>query len=90
MGFSLNPRDKALNVLNYLVFFFVTWFSVVSCFLAYWLSRRLAEYILDNWRVRVRGLLSFSLANAGRMLVFGALHSLLRDHPAQLPLLLGC
>ena len=90
MGFSLSPRDKALNVLNYFVFFFVTWFSVVSCFLAYWLSRRLSEYILDNWKVRVRGLLSFSLANTGRMLVFGAIHSLLRDHPAQLPLLLGC
>ena len=90
MGFSLNPRDKALNVLNYLVFFFVVWLSVVSCFLAYWLTRRLSEYILDNWRVRVRGLLSFSLANASRMLVFGALHSLLRDHWAQLPLLLGC
>ena len=89
MGFSLSPRDKALNVLNYLVFFFVTWFSVVSCFLAYWLSRQLSEYILDNWRTRMRGLLTYSMMNTVRMLIFGGIHSLLRSHWVQLPLLFG-
>ena len=73
LGFSLNPRDKMLNVFNYMIYFFVVWFSVVSCFLAYWMSRRLAKYILDNWRTRVYGLLSYSLTNAVRMLVTGAI-----------------
>ena len=42
LGFSLNPRDKMLNVLNYMLYFFIVWFSVVSCFLAYWMTRKLA------------------------------------------------
>ena len=88
-GFSLNRRDKALNVLNYIVYFFIIWFAVVSCFLSYYLSRKLTKYILDNWRTRVKGLLTYSLSNTFRMLVFGGLHSLLRSHPAQLPLLMG-
>ena len=89
LGFSLNPRDKLLNVLNYLFYFVIIWTSVVSCFLAYWLSRRLAKYLLGNWRTKLYGLLAYSLPNTVRMLVLGALHSLLRSHPAQLPLLLS-
>ena len=89
LGFSLNPRDKLLNVLNYLFYFVIILLSVVSCFLAYWLSRRLAKYLLDNWKTKLYGLLAFSLTNTVRMLVLGALHSLLRSHPAQLPLLLS-
>ena len=89
MGFSLNPRDKAINVLNYLFYLCVFWVSVVSCFLAYWLSRHLGKNILKNWRVRLNGLLAYSLINTMRMLVFGGIHSLLRSHPIQLPLLLG-
>ena len=88
-GFSLNPRDRALTALNYIVYFFVIWFAVVSCFLSYYLTKRLTQYILDNWRTRVKGLLTYSLSNTFRMLVFGGLHSLLRSHPAQLPLLMG-
>ena len=89
LGFSLNPRDKFLNVLNYLFYFVIIFVSVVSCFMAYWLSRRLAKYLLDNWKTKLYGLLAYSLTNAVRMLVLGALHSLLRSHPAQLPLLLS-
>ena len=89
LGFSLNPRDKFLNVLNYLFYFVIIWVSVVSCFLAYWLSRRLAKYLLDNWRTKLYGLLAYSLTNTVRMLILGALHSLLRSHPTQLPLLLS-
>lgn len=88
-GFSLSPRDKLLNVLSYLFYFFVIWFSVTSCFLAYWLSRRLAEFVLDNWRTRLTGLLAHSLTNTVRMLLLGGIHSLLRSHHAQLPLLLA-
>ena len=87
--FSLTPRDKFLNVLNYMFYFVIIWTSVVSCFLAYWLSRRLAKYLLDAWKTKLYGLLAYSLTNIVRMLVFGALHSLLRSHPAQLPLLLS-
>ena len=90
MGFSLTPRDKALNVLSYLFFFVVVFFSVVSCFLSYWLSRSLAKYILDNWRTRIYGLLAYSITNAVRMLLLGGIHSLLRSDSAQLPILLGC
>ena len=89
MGFSLNPKDKALTALNYLIYFFIIWFSVVSCFLCYYLNKKLTKYILDNWRTRVFGLLAYSLTNAIRMLVFGAIHSLLRASYWQLPLLLG-
>ena len=89
MTFSFNFRDKMINVLNLLVYFLVIWFSVVSCFLAYYFNKKLAKYILGNWRTRINGLLTYSLTNAGRMLVFGAVHSLLRSHPAQLPLLMG-
>jgi len=89
LGFSLNPRDKLLNVLNYLLYFLIVWFSVVSTFLAYWLSRRLAKYVLDNWRTRIHGLLAASLVSSCRMLLMGGLHSLLRSHSLQLPLLLG-
>ena len=89
MGFSLNPRDKMLNVLNYLLYFFIVWFSVVSCFLAYWMTRRLAKYLLDNWRTRIHGLLAYSFTNSIRMLVFGGIHSLLRTSSLQLPLLLS-
>ena len=42
LGFSLNPRDKMLNVLNYLLYFLALWASVVSCFLAFWTARRLS------------------------------------------------
>ena len=89
LGFSLNPRDKFLNVLNYLFYFVIIFVSVVSCFMAYWLSRRLAKYLLDNWKTKLYGLLAYSLTNTVRMLILGALHSLLRSHPAQLPLLLS-
>ena len=88
LGFSLNPRDKILNVVNYMIYFFVVWFSVVSSFLAYWMSRRLAKYILDNWKTKIYGLLSYSLVNAVRMIALGAIHSLMRSHSFQLPLLL--
>ena len=88
-GFSLNSRDKALTALNYIVYFFIIWFAVVSCFLSYYVNKRLTKYILDNWRTRVMGLLTYSLSNAFRMLVFGGINSLLRSHPAQLPFLMG-
>ena len=77
-GFSLSPRDKILNVINYLIYFFIIWFSVVSIFLCYYLSRKCSKYILNNWRTRINGLISYSVTNAVRMLVFGAVHSLLR------------
>ena len=89
LSFSLNPRDKFLNVLNYMFYFVIILLSVVSCFWAYWQSRRLANYLLDNWRTKLYGLLAYSLTNTVRMLVLGAFHSLLRSHPAQLPLLLS-
>ena len=79
IGFSLNPRDKILNVINYYIYFFILWFSIVSTFLAYSFSRKIAKYMLDNWRTRVNGILGFSLSNAIRMLVFGAIHCFLRD-----------
>ena len=88
-SFSLSPRDKAFNVLNYLIFFIVIWVSVVSGFLAFWMSRKLAHYLLDNWKTRLRGLLAHCLTNTIRMFIIGAIHSLLRSHPAQLPLLLS-
>ena len=89
MGFSLNPKDKALNVLNYMIYFLIIWISVVSCFLCYYLNRKLTKYILDNWKTRVQGLLTYSLTNAARMMIFGAIHSLLRSSHLQLPLLFG-
>ena len=88
-GFSLNPRDKILNVVNYMIYFIIIWFAVVSCFLSYYINKKLTKYILDNWRTRVMGLLTYSLSNAFRMLIFGGIHSLLRAHPAQLPILFG-
>ena len=88
LSFSLSPRDKMLNVFNYLVYFLAIWLSVVSCFLSFYLNKKLAKYILDNWRSRVHGLLTYSITNAIRMLIFGAIHSLLRNHPCQLPLLM--
>lgn len=87
MGFSLTPKDKLFNVLNYLLYFFIIWFSVVSSFLSYYLNKKLTKYILDNWRTRVVGLLTYSLTNTIRMMVFGAIHSLLRSSSAQLPIL---
>ena len=78
-----------MNVLNYLLYFLIIWFSVVSTFLAYWLSRRLAKYVLDNWRTRIHGLLAASLINSCRMLILGGIHSHLRSHAAQLPSLLS-
>ena len=87
-GFSLSPRDKALNVLNYLLYFFIIWFSVVSSFLCYYLSRKCSKYILDNWRTRIKGLISYSVTHVIRMFVFGAVHSALRWSEAQLPVLL--
>ena len=77
-SFSLSPRDKAFTALGVLAYFLVLWVSAVSCFLVYFFSRKLAKYVLDNWRTRLYGLLSFSLGTSLRMLLFGALHSLLR------------
>jgi hypothetical protein len=87
MGYSLNPKDKAINVLNYLIYFLVIWFSVVSCFLSYYFNTKLAKYVLDNWKTSIIGMLTFSLTNAVRLLVTGALHSLLRNHSLVLPIL---
>ena len=89
MGFSLNRRDKIMNVVSIMIYFFIILFSVVSCFLSYYLNRKLTKYILDNWRTRVFGLLSYNITNAIRMLVFGAIHSLLRSSDLQLPMLMG-
>ena len=89
MGFSLNPRDKMLNVLNYLIYFVIIWVSVVSSFLCYYLNKKLTKFVIDYWRTKINGLLAFSLVNTVRHLVMGALHSLLRSHSLQLPLLLG-
>jgi len=89
MGFSLNPKDKALTALNYIIYFFIIWFSVVSSFLCFYLNKKLTKYILDNWRTRVFGLLTYSITNAVRMVLLGALHSLLRSHDLQLPILMG-
>lgn len=80
LGFSINPKDKFLNVAGCLLCFFILWLSMASCFLAYYFSRKLSKYVLDNWRTRVNGLLSYSLSNAARMIIFGAIHSLLRYH----------
>jgi hypothetical protein len=88
-GFSLSLRDKGLTALNYLLYFLVLWLALASAFLAYSLSKKRAKHILDSWRSRVAGLLAFSFTNTTRMLLFGALHSLLRSHPAQLPILLA-
>lgn len=89
LAFSLNPKDKGYTILGYLLSFIVLWLSVISCFFAYYLSRKLSKYILDNWRTRIHGLLSYSLSNAVRMIVFGAIHSLLRfDYLLQLSTLL--
>lgn len=90
LGFSLNPKDKLLNVVSIILFFISFWFSIISCFLAYYLSRKLSKYILDNWRSRINGLLGYSLSNAARMIVFAAIHNFLRfDSDAQLKLLMA-
>jgi hypothetical protein len=88
LGFSLTPKDKMFNVLSYLIYFIIIWVSVVSSFMAYYLNRKLAKYIIDNWRSRVQGLIAFSITNAVRMMLFGAVHSLMRSHPWQLPVLM--
>lgn len=89
LGFSLSPKDKAFNVVNYLLCFAVLWIAITSSFLAYYLSRKLCKYVLDNWRTRINGLLSYSISNAVRMIVLGALHSFLRfDYLLQLPALM--
>jgi hypothetical protein len=87
LGFSLSRTDKVLNVVNYLVFFAIIWLSVVSCFLAYYLNKKLTKFIIGNWRTQVHGLLAYSLTNVVRMLIIGALHSFLRNSNLQLPLL---
>jgi hypothetical protein len=87
-GFSLNWQDKIFTVVGYLLHFLVLWFAIASSFLAFCLRKKLAKYIIDPWRSRIVGLLSYSMANVIRILIFGALHSLLRSHPAQLPLLM--
>jgi hypothetical protein len=89
LGFSLNPRDKIINVINYMLYFLIIFFSVTSVFLVYWLSKRLAKYLLDNWKTKLNGLLAHSLVNAIRMLITGGIHSLLRSSHLQLPLLLS-
>jgi hypothetical protein len=62
---------------------------IFSVFLAYSMRKKLMKYILVFWCSRMAGLLAYSLIHTIRMLVFGALHSLLRNHPAQLPVMLG-
>ena len=89
MGFSLTPKDKAFVGISYIIYFFIIQIAVVSSFMSYYLNHRLTEYILDNWKTKVTGLIAFSITNACRMLLFGALHSLLRYHPAQLQYLMG-
>jgi hypothetical protein len=90
LGFSLDAKDKLLNVVSILLFFLSFLFSIVSCFLAYYLSRKLSKYILDNWRSRINGLLGYSLSNAVRMVVFAAIHNFLRFQcDAQLKLLMA-
>ena len=88
LSFSLTPQDKMMTVLNYIIYFIIVWLSIVSCFLAYFFNKKLVKYILDNWQTRIYGLLAFSLVNAIRNLVLGAIHSMLRSHVAQLPLLM--
>jgi len=88
LSFSLTPQDKMMTVLNFIIYFLIVWLSIASCFLAYFFNKKLVKYILDNWRTRIYGLLAFSLVNAIRNVVFGAIHSLLRSHVAQLPLLM--
>ena len=78
LSFSISLQDKGFTVLGTLVYFLILWVSVVSCFIAYYLSRKLTKYVLDNWRTRIYGLFSFSLGTTLRMLIFGALHSFLR------------
>ena len=77
--FSLNFRDKMFNLVGIFSFFFIFFASVVSCFMSYYLCKKLSKYILDNWRTKVHGLLCYSISNFGRMLVFGCLHNLLRS-----------
>lgn len=86
-GFSLNPRDKFLNAFSFIIFFFIIWLSVVSCFVAYYLNKKLTKYIVGNWRTCVEGLLAYTLTNTVRLLLMGAIHSLLRGKAYQLPIL---
>lgn len=88
LGFSLTPKDKMFNVISYFLYFIILWLTIVSSFIAYYLNKKLTKYIIGNWRSRVEGLLAYSVSNAIRMLIFGAIHSLLRSHSLQLPLLL--
>jgi hypothetical protein len=87
-GFSLNWQDKVFTVVGYIMHFVVLWLAIVSSFLAYYLQKKLVTYVLDPWRTRVVGLLSYFMANVLRMLILGALHSLLRSQLVQLPLLM--
>lgn len=88
--FSLNFRDKMFNLISLFSFFFIFLFSVVSCFLSYYLCKKLSKYIIDNWRTRVQGLLCYSVCNFVRMLLFGCLHNLLRSSGTiQLQALMG-
>jgi hypothetical protein len=90
LGFSLSQKDKTFNVVGHLLCFVFLWIALVSSFLAYYLSRKLSKYVLDNWRTRINGLLSYSLSNAVRMIIMGAAHSLLRfDYLYQLPALMA-
>jgi hypothetical protein len=88
-AFSLNLKDKGFTVAGYFFYFLVLWLAVASVFLAYYMRRSFSKHILDNWRSRVYGLLTYSMTNVFRMLLFGALHALLRKDSAQLPILLG-
>ena len=88
LGFSLTPKDKFFNILSYLLYFVIIWGCIVSSFMAYYLNKKLAKYIIDNWRSRVEGLLAYSITNAIRLMIFGAIHSLMRRSSMQLPFLM--
>ena len=70
-----------------MMFFAIIWLSVVSCFLAFYLNKKLTKFIIGNWRTQVHGLLAYTLTNMVRMMLVGGLHSLLRFSTLQLPLL---
>lgn len=78
LGFSLNPKDKILTVSNSILSFLALWFSIITCFLAYYIYKKLSKYVLDNWRTKVKGLLSYSLSNAVRLLILGFIHCFFR------------
>jgi hypothetical protein len=78
LGFSLGPRDKAFNCAGAILCFLVLWVTVLSSYAAYSCSPKLSKYVLDNWSSNVKGVLSYSLTNAIRLIVQAAIHSLLR------------